>query len=500
MKVPEFFYNIKYLSDNDTEAFEKFLQSPYFNTTSSISVVFSIIKDNMRLIKENRFDELRSAIASTSDYSEGTIGKNLSYLNNMYEEFAKAEGVKNKKFYNEFFRCKYLLLKGNYHLLNKELDNFDRILNEQENFDNDLFLNLYDFNMLKYAVTSTSENKLDTLSKLDSEKEFTLESSKNLLVYTIANTTLNFANYVIQCSNSTKKANKKYPVNLESIFGIIKSPEFSTYNTLQKKTITINHKMYRMFSSITHDRYYKDYKDFYYKVKDSFNHEFRNIHLGMLMNYCFLRYRVKDKDKHFLEEGHRILYDFIDGGYYVNENTGYLHSTVYRNFVVYCATKNRKEMLKKLIDNHTDKLNPAEVNTMKDFAMAHYCYANGQNDAALKYALKLNNAKFFYKFDLIFLKIKLYYDMEDLVSLENMAGILKHNLQTAEIFNANEMKKFEYLIYCLNLLIKAHAKYEKTEDIFDFEYLLKKIDAKPSFAIRNWLREKVISFIKENKS
>ncbi|MCX6156573.1 MAG: hypothetical protein NTY74_01190 [Ignavibacteriae bacterium] len=499
MKVPEFFYNIKYLSDIDMEAFEKFLQSPYFNTTTSLPVVFGIIKDNVRLIRENRFDELKTVIVKTSEYSEGTVGKNLSYLNNMYEEFAKAEGVKNKKFYNEFFRCKYLLLKGNYHLLNKEMDNFDRILNEQENFDNDLFLNLYDFNMLKYAATSTSDNKLDTLSKLDREKEFTLESSKNLIIYTLAKTTINFASYVIQCSNSTKKADKKYPVNLESIFSITKSPEFNTYNTLQKKTITINHKLYRMYSSLTTDRYYKDYRDYYYKVKDSFNHEFRNTHLGMLMNYCFLRYRVKDIDKHFLAEGHRILYDFIDGRYYITDNTEYLHSTIYRNYVVYCATKDRKEMLKKFIDNHTDKLNPAEEKMMKDFAMAHYCYASGQNELSLKHTEKLNNAKFFYKFDLIFLKIKLFYEMQDFVSLENMLHILKHNLQTAEIFNANEVKKFEYLIYCLNLLIKAHTKYEKTEDIFDFEFVLKKIDAKPSFAIRNWLREKVTEFIKENK-
>lgn len=499
MKVPEFFYNIKYLSDIDMEAFEKFLQSPYFNTTTSLPVVFGIIKDNKRLIKENRLDELRSVISGTSNYSENTVGKNLSYLNNMYEEFAKAEGVKNSKFYNEFFRCKYLLLKGNYHLLNKEMDNFDVILNEQENFDNDLFLKLYDFKMLKYAATSTSENKLDTLSKLDREKEFTLESSKNLLVYTIAKTTLNFANYIIQCSNSTKKANSNYPVNLESIFGIVKSPEFKTYTQPQKKTITINHKLFRMFRSLTNDRYYKNYRHYYYKVKDSFNHEFRNTHLGMLMNYCFLRYRVKDKDKHFLEEGHRLLYDYIDGGYYVNENTEYLHSTIYRNYVVYCTTKDRKELLKKFIDNHTDKLNPAEAKMMKDFAMAHYCYANGQNESALKYTVRLNNAKFFYKFDLIFLKIKIFYEEQDLVNLENMIHILKNNLQTAEIFNANEIKKFEYLIYCLNLLLKAHAKYEMKQDIIDFEFILKKIDSKPSFALRNWLREKVTTFIKGNK-
>ena len=495
MKTPEFFYNIKYLSENDTEAFEKFLQSPYYNNTTSLSVVFEIIKNNFRLIKDNKFDELRKVILRTSEYSATTVGKNLSYLNNMYEEFAKAEGLKSKKFYNEFFRCKYLLLKGNYHLLNKEMDKFDRILNEQDNFDDDIFLNLYDFNMLKYAAISTSDNKLDTLSKLDREKDYTLEASRNLLVYTLAKTTLNYANYVIQCSNSTRKVNKKFPVNLESIFGIAKSQEFRTYNTLQKNTVTIYYKMYRMFSFLTHDKYYKEYRDYYYKVKDTFNHEFRNTHLGMLMNYCFLRYRVKDKDRYFLSEGHRILYDFIDGKYYVNENTEYLHSTIYRNYVVYCATKDRKEMLMKFIENHTDKLNPAEMNMMKDFAMAHYCYASRQYEAGLKHTAKLNNAKFFYKFDLIFLKIKLYYETGDLVSLENMAGILKHNLQTAEIFNANEMKKFEYLIYCLQLLIKAHEKYEKKQDLLDFEYLLKKIDAKPSFAIRNWLREKVIEFI-----
>jgi hypothetical protein len=217
------------------------------------------------------------------------------------------------------------------------------------------------------------------------------------------------------------------------------------------------------------------------------------------MNYCFVRYRVEDKEKYFLAEGHRILYDYIDGRHYINENTEYLHSTIYRNYVVYCAVKDRKELLKKFIDNHTDKLNPAEIKTMRNFALAHYYYANGQYGLSLTAMADLINAKFFYKFDIIFLKIKIYYENRDLVNLENMIQILKNNLKTEVIFNKAEEEKYEYLLYCLNLLVKAHRLYEKTQDVFDFEYLLKKIESKQSFALRIWLREKVKEFIKEHK-
>jgi hypothetical protein len=362
-----------------------------------------------------------------------------------------------------------------------------------------LFLYLHYFNSLKYDDISTSGNKLDTLSKLDKEKEYTLESSKNLLIYTLAKTTENFVTYAIQCSSSGKKKNIKYPVNLESMFSFVKSSEFKSYDDLQKNTITINFKLYRLFSNLTNDKYYHDYKDFYNKIKDLYNNEFRNTHMSILMNYCFVRYRVEDKEKYFLAEGHRILYDYIDGRHYINENTEYLHSTIYRNYVVYCAVKDRKELLKKFIDNHTDKLNPAEIKTMRNFALAHYYYANGQYGLSLIAIADLIYAKFFYKFDIIFLKIKIYYENRDLVNLENMIQILKNNLRTEVIFNKAEEEKYEYLMYCLNLLVKAHRIYEKTQDVFDFEYLLKKIESKQSFALRIWLREKVKSFISERK-
>ena len=111
----------------------------------------------------------------------------------------------------------------------------------------------------------------------------------------------------------------------------------------------------------------------------------------------------------------------------------------------------------------------------------------------------LINAKFFYKFDIIFLKIKIYYENRDLVNLENIILLLKNNLRTEVIFNKAEEEKYEYLIYCLNLLVKAHRIYEKTQNVFDFEYLLKKIESRQSFALRIWLREKVKEFIAEHK-
>lgn len=499
MKIPEFFHNAVFLSDEELNSFEMFLMSPYFNATTSLPIVFKIIKNNIGLIKEKKYDELKTILVNESKYTENTVSKSLSYLNDMYAEFINVQELKQEKFYRQYFGCKYLLHKGNYRYLDRRIEDIENYVSNQENFDDDLFLKLYEFNKIKYGDIYTSKNKLDTLSKLDNEKEYTLESSKNLFIHTLAKSTVNFADYVIQCSSSTKKTNRKYPVNLESMFDIIKSPEFKSYNSSQKKTITLYYKLYKLFSNLTNDRFYKSYKDFYNKVKELYNREFRNTHLSIMMNYCFLRYRVKDKDKYFLAEGHKILYEYIDGRYYINDDTEYLHSTIYRNYVVYCSTKDRKDVLKKFIDNHTDKLNPEETELMRNFAMAHYCYVNEQNKESLKYTEKLNNAKFFYKFDLIFLKIKIYYENQDMVSLENMVHILRNNLETEVIFNKNEVEKYEYLIYCLNLLVKAHAKYDKTLDIFDFEYLMKKIESKPSFAIRKWLEDKVREFIRKHQ-
>lgn len=495
MKIHKFLYNIHYITNEDLKSFEKFLLSPYFNTLQSIYLVYSIIRKNMTYITQQKYEELKSIIMSETKYSKTTLRKILSYLNDKYIVFVKVQAYTHNKYYSDYLSCNYLLLKGNYNLLSKSVKELNEHLSESKVNDEDLFIKLFETNILNYNVLSTSEDTMNPLSKLDKQKYFTLESSKNLMVYTISKTTINFVNYVIQCNDSNNKNDTKYPLHLDSLFDLMKTPEFELYNDLQKTTIILFHKIFMLYNNILRDKYYDDYKDYFNKSKNNFNVEFCKTQTSILLGFSILRQRVNDKTLFYASEALSILFEYIDNEYYKNENTEYLHPLMYRNYVMNCMNIDKKELLLKFVDSHTDKLHPNEIELMKKFGMSHYYYLEKEYGASMETIESINNAKFLYKYDLYNLIIKNCFEIEKYDKIENILHNYKEYIYRDDFLTKYDKERYSYFVYCMKKFLIAKYKYESRHNLFDFEYLSKIINAKQSFAMKNWLNKKVVDFI-----
>lgn len=499
MKVHEIFYNIYYFSDEDFKLFEKFLLSPYFNTMKSQIIVYRIIRNNISYIPSKRYEELKILIIKETKYSETTVRKILSYLNDMYIEYTRIQAYKNEDFYKELFVCNYLLLKGNYNFLSKRIQYIDKMLSDGTAYDQDYFLKMFDKNILEYNTITTSEELLNPVIKLSKQKEFTLESTKNLTIFYISKATVNLVNYVFQC-NGEVIGNQDYPVDMEVLFKSANSSNLKSYNKFQKTTIKLFFKLYKLFNNLLNDSFYDEYKDYFYKVKHLYNIDCQKMHLSIILNYCFLRQRIKDDNKFYIPEALIILYDYIDKEFYKNDITEYLHPIIYRNYVINCVIAGRKDFLKKFIDKHSTKLHPSEMYTMKIYGMANYYYLNDDYNLALESVEKLTNPKDLYKYDIVNLKIKIFYALNRFEDIECLLHNYTEILKNDSCLTKNDYAKYYYLVVFMRKYLLAYYNYETTHDTFKFEYLLKLIAKRTDFSMKNWLLKIVTDFITKHNA
>lgn len=497
MKQIEFFDNISFFSKEDLSNFEKFIKSPFFNSLQAVIIVFSIIRKNILLVNNKNFKDLKSVILTESGISDIHLRKILSKLNELYIEYMKIVAFRSDRINNEYTGSAYILQTCNFDLLGKRINILESLVADPANSSHDIFIKLFDLDTLKYAVSALSENSLNPLVKIEEQKGYMLESGKNLLVYFIARETINFLNYIIQCNGT---AGREYPVQLEKYFGIINSPEFKSYNEIQRTTITLFHKIFRLFESPVKDIYYTSCKSYYNKVSGLYNSEFRKVVNGILLSFCNLRQRIKDKDRFYYIEAFNLSLEYIENRYYLSESVKYLDSVTYRNFVITCFNLGKKELLEEFKNKHTDKLNPDDNYLMNRFCSAHLHYLNKNYEQTVIDASVVSNLQVYFKFDLFILLIRSYYELNNFEEIMKTLHNYLYYLNSGSYFLKFDKQRYKYFHEFMSKFVTIHNKYEKTQKVDEFEYLLKQAESIKTFVMKNWLIEKLTRIIKQHYS
>ncbi len=495
MKVHEFFYNVYYLSKEELLSFEKFLNTSYFSTMDSQYMVYKIIRRHQKYIKNEKYEELKDIIINESKYSETTVRKILSSLNDSYIEFTKIQSLKDNQFITEYNYCNYLLKKGNYELLDSRVEELDNSLIDINSRDNDYFLKMFEKDTLKYDVLNTTEDKLKIKSKLNKQKHYTIESTKNLKVYTISKTVINLVNFVFQRISMDDYNNGLFPVDMDDLFRFIETPKFKMFNSHQKNTVKLFYKLYKLFSNPLIDANYHEYKDYYDRIKNAYNKEFQKTQHSILMNYCFLRQRMSDIDNKFTEEVIDILNEFVNKKYYVNDKTKYLNTAIYRNFIINCVKTGNKTKLFKFINKHGDKLHPKETEIMNIYGMAQYYYLNGEYALSIIKAELLLKAKSFYKYDIINLLIKANYELNNFIRVRELLHNYKTYTDKDILLTKTDKEWYFKFVEYTHKFLNEKEKYLKKDETFNIEHLLHKIETETDFSTKKWLTEKLKTFI-----
>ena len=140
----------------------------------------------------------------------------------------------------------------------------------------------------------------------------------------------------------------------------------------------------------------------------------------------------------------------------------------------------------KIINKFIDDIQPADRDNMKNFAMAFYFYTSGRSGEALEAIGKLNITQFIFKYDIYNLKLRIFYEENDIIAAMELINTYRQFLRTdkmmptaRKLFHRNFMKYTRRLIMISEGSKKFKAGLEiqklQNEDCVYKEWLIEKL-------------------------
>ncbi|MBL8016164.1 MAG: hypothetical protein JNK43_02750 [Ignavibacteria bacterium] len=155
---------------------------------------------------------------------------------------------------------------------------------------------------------------------------------------------------------------------------------------------------------------------------------------------------------------------------------------------------NNLSWLKKVIGKFANDLQPADIDNMRNFAMAFYYYASGRSGDALETIGKLNITQFIFKYDIYNLKLRIFYENKEYDAALELIHSYRQFLRSDKLMPASRKvfhRNFTKYVSRLVAIAEGSKKFEAGLEIQKLE--------KEDCAYKEWLTEKFGSFTRTRR-
>jgi hypothetical protein len=490
MKIPEVYKLLKLFTELDFREFEKYLQSPLLNTNKSLLTVFRLINNNKSLIAQNEYSKLRNLLKRRTGFSAATIRKLLSFLSNVVLNYYKYKSVLSDDIYANILLNQTLLKNGSYETLTKSQISLSNTLSGLTKFNAD---NLYNTYLHATNLLNTSVIRLKYQSKNESKYRIDViaQSSENLIVYTLIKLTNDFINYILTSVDSGKeKEELKFFIELDKIFEATKHSIGNSSNEIGL-VFQLYYNAFLCYNNLTKKEYYLKYKRFFEGNIEAFDGDTINANINILLSYCIICQRITDEDKFFYSEELVLMSIYIDQELYKNEITSYLSSIMYRNYVLLCFDIMDMEVLKRFIDGNSINLKSSERPDLTNFALAHYYFGIKNIQKSLKHLNSLDLNRFVYKYDILNIEIKIYFERSDLISIEKIFHNYRELIKKDNLLTKYDKRRFMVFFKYFQELLRIISKPDSNNTKVYLKFLREKIENQNTFVMKKWILSKI---------
>lgn len=472
---------LKSFSRAQLRSFEKFADSPYFNTSrSSAELLKEIIKyypgfSSPQFTKENLF----KAVYPKNDFNSLLFRKNLSNLINLSEKFLTVE--------NQYFKNS-CLLKGL--RKNKLFDLYNlrhkKIVKENKNF----LINEEYLLGLSFIEGENTYYHYETDNYVEYEKgmENVFQYDSLFYFYKFAQTFIRLKNVAVidpgQSNNLIGYLHKN--LDMESLVNDING------SSIQNKDIFYHLIRLVQFHSTRDVNLYNEIREFSFNY--SSNHSSSIIYIGYIYLLDFISYKINSGEIEYMRERHKI-YKKMEKDYY---STGNAEITLiqFKNFFLSGIKTGDLEFSRYILGKYIDALEKRGNPGLKKFFESRLLFISGDFTESLKIITSFKTSgllldDYFLVPEIRVLMLQLYYELdylEEAIYLGNaFQQLLKKNKRLSiqsRKFYGNFLKIY---IKLLNDKMNHNAaKNEKFEGQIRLENTTEK----------SWLLEKL--YINEN--
>jgi len=486
MKKTELFKNLAYFSGDDFHQFHLFLKSPVFKNPGGLVKLFGIISKERNLILNGELESLKNKILSRVKVSEGTLRKSLSYLNKSLIEYLRYKALYKDELHTEILLNDFLVKNNNTSAFKNLTARTENILKKNFGETEQYFIDAasHCLNKLNLLVI---ENKFTENRVREEQKTLAKEMAVNLYMFNLQKLVFTFVNLVTADIDTGNSGIREQPLSFEIFFDENDiTAEIQANDNIHILFILLQ-RVYELYGDIINDYKFTLFNDCYFENHGRVPVYARKKYLNLLINYCVLRQRLHDPDRVYAEKELRLLYQFIDNEYYADSSTRYLNSMTYHNFITGCLRVNNYKIMKKFIDNHSDKLMPEERDKLKYFGLAHYYFCIKNYAKSLKNINSINNPGRFYKYDLRNLELKIYYEKNNLLNIESVIHNYRSCVLKDGILTTYDRNWLLFFLKYFRKFVSFVSKPKSAGTYIEFSMLLDKIEKEKNFAMQKWM-------------
>lgn len=281
----------KTFSKQDIKKFEKFLISPYFNSSSKM---YRLFKEIIRFHPDFKSTELNKKNLSqkSSDsgkYNESTLRDAMSELLKLTLKFLYFESAEKNELKGGILLLQELFYRNNLKLYSKNLKNISNKLETNKIVDSDYLFNKYSFRVSKFNYEISNEkllHKKDITGKINELNSIGFELYK----FYISEMVSIYLNSII-LSNKFNIDHSVLPLNLlinkKEIENILK-----TFYKEDPVPVNLYYNLLITFDDFTNESLYVKYKAEILKYKNILSKDELSFHYCWLINYCLMKKRI----------------------------------------------------------------------------------------------------------------------------------------------------------------------------------------------------------------
>jgi hypothetical protein len=487
------------LTGEEVEEIRLFLKSPVFVRKQVLCNFFEMIVEERYRFIEFSYNEVIEYLARNFNYSPGTVKKQLTYLNIELKKFLKVKENLSDEINAENNINKYFLKRGLHSLLHSNLVHTDTKIFNRREIDEKLFLNSYNHSINQFNYLT---NVLSTINPKNTEKKIeTLNNSlEDIILYTIIQLTSAYINYSFLNVNIGQTGKINFPIDLDGIYKFVAKSGLFKKGSRNTDTYNLYNSMYYAFLVFNDKNHYLKYKSEVFNLTGHLSKELARFHYDVLINYCIMKQRTGEEYEFYINEEVKLLYQYTANNYFKENAYEYLAPETFRNFIVTAFYVGNYDLLKAFIDENSTKLKPSDYVNFVNYGLAYFYLGIGDYRKALKCVAKIGLSKFVFKFDIINIQIRLYFELGHYEVVSDIAHNYRAQVIKDKILTKADKEQLFVMLRFLNKLLQIQNSVDFEKQYNLAFYLRKSMEKVPVFGLRKWLFEKTDAVIEQYKS
>ncbi len=478
---------ISKFSSHEIRELKDFINSPYFNKSRKITLLFEEITQHHPDYDISRLNNevLHDALFPHIKYNDATIRHLFSDLFKLTERYLAVRNLEHKKFEFYYGVSEEIETKECFELIDSYLNKMNDALIVESCVGADYFQNNVRMETKKFNFSL--QNYLPS-DKVNIQK--TVQHLTNRNTYLISH----FIIEIIRGLDTLNLLAKMYNINVQknfvnnflNIFDLNKtiiflknSPELAEYEYI----FDIYHKMFTAFTKFDHEVFYFEYKAALLKHSSRFSIEQKIYLYKKLADYCLLKKKAGNSVSDFNKELFEVYKLILENGFFMDENSKYLRMEFYRNIFILGLQLMKYDWVENFIITYSEKINPVNRKNLINYSYACLHFEKSEFKKSISYLNKVKLDNFSLKLDVKSLLLRLYYELDYAESAFSLIYTYKSFLRKQENLSPERKRSHLNFIKCAYRMISLETNY----DYMKLADLKKNISNEKQIINKDWL-------------